>query len=134
MSPLTSLSDKAYTSMRKAMVKEVYNSETMSIKDVAERHRVSPSTLWGWCHADLGPSQIKWLVNRCNSLRAKRAKAQNKTRCTDEPVIQPPVVGYLSCGARKHVPNVMIHLDSAGKFIKYEVHGAATVQVYALTK
>lgn len=78
MSVLTKLSDSAYWAMRKEMVQEVYKSETMTIADVARRHKISPSTLWKWCNEDLGPNQIKWLIEQSNKIRGQRISAKSK--------------------------------------------------------
>jgi hypothetical protein len=205
-SVLTKLSDKAYWRMRKAMVKEVYDSETHSIKCVAERHKISPSTLWGWVHQDLGPNQIKWLLEKSHKIRGQRISesaagtlikdlknemkgimtvakitapkhkpwSKKKARIAaeqaaalpgamkamgitedaptfrdlvqethiskdlrgtpKEPTIQPKVVSTLY-GNRKQVgATIVINLDDQGKFIKYEVTGDASVQVFTRNK
>jgi hypothetical protein len=89
MSVLTKLSDKAYWSMRKAMVKEACKSEDMSIACVAKRHKISPSTLWQWCKMDLGPNQMKWLLEKSNKIRGKRKTANNEARIANFPAPVP---------------------------------------------
>ena len=210
MSVLTKLSDKAYWAMRKAMVKEVYKSETLTISDVAIKHKISPSTLWKWCQEDLGPTQINKLTSKSHAIRGKRITAKSKPVVTaaalkkdmkiilaqprpvtaadimaikaknkpwdkkkarikaeqaiaipacmaalgiseetpsirsivHAPTVNPQLAGVpikvleqVLHGNRKQCgATVIINLDEQGKFIKYEVTGDASVQVFTRNK
>lgn len=186
MSVLTKLSDKAYWAMRKAMVNEIYKSENLTMFDVALKHKISPSTLWKWCQADLGPTQIKKLTTKCHAIRGERisarlakstsfprpvtaadilaidTKVKNKpwdkkkarallvpsTSPNNPPgtlevhqprpdirsLIQSPTVKPTLPTGRKQGASVVINLDEHGKFIKYEVTGDTSVQVFTRNK
>lgn len=193
MSVLTKLSDKAYWSMRKAMVQEVYKSEDHSIACVANKHKVSPSTLWKWCNEDLGPNQRKWLIEKSHAIRGQRMSENKKVQKASSPAavpvpdpapmnkpwdkkkariaaehaialpgalkalgiseevtdvrsvvhatVKPQLDGVpvkvleLIHGHRKQYgATVVINIDEQGKFIKYEVTGDASVQVFTRNK
>ena len=203
-SVLTKLSLKSYWAMRKAMVKEVYDSEDKSIKCVAKIHKVNPTTLWNWCNQDLGPNQLKWLLEKSHKIRnahiSKKSVISQKKEMKDikgptkiaapknkpwdlkkkriaeeqaalpgalkalgisedtptfrdvvhpptvnpkdlcdtpqDPTLQPKVVSPLSLhGNRKQTgATIVINLDDQGKFLKYEVTGDASVQVFTRNK
>lgn len=180
MSVLTKLSDSAYWAMRKAMVQEVYKSETLTISEVAVKHKISPSTLWKWCNEDLGPNQIKWLIEQSHKIRGQRISAKKigisdaavkkdmkaimmpknkpwdkkKARALLVPstspnnppgtfevhqprpdirsLIQsaPTVKPTLNTGRKLLGATVVLNIDEHGKFLKYEVTGDVSVQVF----
>jgi transposase-like protein len=193
MSVLTKLSDKAYLAMRKAMVQEVYKSETLTISEVAAKHKIHPSTLGKWCNKDLGPNQLKWLIEQSHKIRGQRISNKKKNTTTAPKVIKTTKTNKQDTTTSKNKPwakkkariesaqtmsildalkdmgitndeydyddvidirgvfnaptvkptlpisrkllgaTVIINLDEYGKFIKYEVTGDVSVQVFTRT-
>lgn len=171
MSVLTKLSESRYNSLRKELVQKVYKSDSLTISAVAERHKISKSTLWKWCLEDLGPNQYKWLIEKSNKIRGERISKSHtqfipiknkpwdkkKARIAAEQAQAIPDV-MKAMGISEETPNVrsivqsaptvkptlptlptnrkllgatvILNLDEHGKFLKYEVTGDVSVQVF----
>ena len=84
---IASLSERDLKKLRSKAVSMVNKSED-SVSNIAKSLSLNPSTLHLWCNADLGPSQLKWLQERGNKLRAAKACA-TKAAKKDPPVVHP---------------------------------------------